>query len=494
MDHSENPELDKAQASQISTTLTLAIRNLPENDTILLPKIQQFEKQSSGKLIISPKKPLKRNDVLKRLFVTKQVSDTQKHPPEKITAHPAAEVFPGAVPSDALRIHKRVEIDTSIPRWHSTGLYAPAGEIFAVHIDSSATHAKLKVRIGAHKDKIWQHDKWKRFPEITRTFELKQAQTTAANAFGGPVYIEVPKNCKLGTINVGIRGAVEAPYYVHGKTDLEAWRETIRHNPAPWAELASDRIILTVPSANIRELDDPSSLMEKWNDILDACADLATIDTKRSSPERIVPDVQISAGYMHSGYPIMTHSDQYDKLVDKEHLQKGSWGLFHELGHNHQNRDWTFSGTGEVTVNLFTTYVFDTVCGVPPGKGRLPLEKRQQEYEKYVASGRDFDQWKSKPFLALVMYLQLQEQFGWDVYKKVFAEYSTLPDSDRPKTDADKRDQWMVRFSKAVGYNLGPFFDAWNVPVSDRAEGQIAHLPTWLPDDLKFTETVALIK
>ena len=197
---------------------------------------------------------------------------------------------------------------------------------------------------------------------------------------------------------------------------------------------------------------------------------------------------------MHSGYPIMTYADQYNKLVDREHLLTGSWGLFHELGHNHQNRDWTFSGTGEVTVNLFTTYVFDTVCGVPPAEGRMSLEKRQQEYEKYAASGRDFEQWKSKPFLALVMYLQLQEQFGWDAYKKVFAEYRALPDDQRPKTDAEKRDQWMVRFSKTVGYNLSPFFDVWNVPVSDQAKGQIAHLPVWLPDELKFSEQASLIK
>ena len=57
----------------------------------------------------------------------------------------------------------------------------------------------------------------------------------------------------------------------------------------------------------------------------------------------------------------MTLSDQYDKLVDVNNLMAGSWGLYHELGHNHQNRDWTFDGTVEVTVNLFTLYVYDKV-------------------------------------------------------------------------------------------------------------------------------------
>ena len=177
---------------------------------------------------------------------------------------------------------------------------------------------------------------------------------------------DVPNNCNLGTIKVGISGAVESPLYIHGKTNPDEWRKTIRNAPAPWAELATGKIIITVPSENIRTLDDPAALMDVWDDILDACADLATISRDRPSPERIVPDVQISAGYMHSGYPIMTHADQYANLVDRRHLLEGNWGLFHELGHNHQNSDWTFGGTVEVTVNLFTTYVFEKVCGVLP--------------------------------------------------------------------------------------------------------------------------------
>ena len=87
-----------------------------------------------------------------------------------------------------------------------------------------------------------------------------------------------------------------------------------------------------------------------------------------------------------------------------------------------------------------------------------------------------------QPFLALLMYIQLKEAFGWDAFKEVFAEYRRLPKAQRPKTDADKRDQWMVRFSRAVGKNLGPFFQAWAVPTSAQARASIANLPTWLPE------------
>lgn len=60
--------------------------------------------------------------------------------------------------------------------------------------------------------------------------------------------------------------------------------------------------------------------------------------------------MQPVAGYMHSGYPIVTHLDVCEKtcrecLYDIDNLRKnGSWGLFHEFGHNMQRGEWTFEG------------------------------------------------------------------------------------------------------------------------------------------------------
>ncbi len=229
------------------------------------------------------------------------------------------------------------------------------------------------------------------------------------------------------------------------------------------------------------------SLMEFWNQVLDACADLATIPRNRPRPERYVTDTQISAGYMHSGYPLMTMLDVAPVIVDRQRMMRndhgGVWGLFHELGHNHQRPEWTFGGTGEVTVNLFTLYVFDKVCNRPRGAfDRVGGQRRERMLADYFHNGPDFEgKWKRRPFLALVMYVQLQEAFGWEPFKKVFAQYRQLPPDQRPRSDAQKRDQWLVRFSKAVGRNLGPFFQAWGVPTSQKARAQIASLPVWMP-------------
>ena len=83
--------------------------------------------------------------------------------------------------------------------------------------------------------------------------------------------------------------------------------------------------------------------------------------------------------------------------------------------------------------------------------------------------------------LALRMYIQLQDAFGWDAFETVFAEYRDLPADQRPRNDNQKRDQWLVRMSRTTGRNLGPFFTAWGVPTTEAARESITDLPEWMP-------------
>ena len=221
-----------------------------------------------------------------------------------------------------------------------------------------------------------------------------------------------------------------------------------------------------------------------------APGEVITITVTRKRAERFVTDTQISAGYMHSGYPLMAGLDIGSTFVDKARIMRnghgGVWGLFHEIGHNHQNSLWVYRGTTEVTVNLFSLYVFEKMCGLEPKDkihgGVLPAN-REHSLKKYLEDGKKFEKWQRDPFLALYMYSMMQEDFGWEPFTKVFKEYRAADKSELPKNDDDKRDQWMVRFSRMVGKNLGPFFDAWGVPTSQEAKKSISSLSTWMPAD-----------
>lgn len=455
----------KGELRQAGWTVTAAARALPPGDVLLLPKLKKLAGASA---IPTEKEPLR--DLRSRIALTMQLLEIDRLPPEKIQAHPASAHFPGAVPKSAKRVKRTIRAKG--PGWHSTGLYAAPGDRITVTIPDGAKG--LHVRIGCHTDGLWHHDAWKRAPNITLRRSLDAKTTTVASAFGGLLYLE-------GSAEFTIEGAVEAPLYVRGVTTIQEWKK-IRTAPGPWAEIATSKVVVTVPSEFVRTLDDPEAVAEVWDRILDAAADLAGIPRDRERPERFVADVQISAGYMHSGYPIMTHLDAAPDMADAKKLLAGNWGLVHELGHNHQEDAWTFEGTGEVTNNVFSIYILEKVCSIPTRKGHPALQELDARGAAHRKNGARFDAWKDDPFLALAMYVQLREAFGWEPFQKVFAGYRG---TEPPRTDQDKRDQWMVRFSRAIGKNLGPFFQAWGVPTTEAARKSIQDLPGWMPDSMK---------
>jgi hypothetical protein len=479
-------EDDQVQCAQ---TIALALSVLPPDDEAIVKKLRDARETVGRDAVPTPKTPIRAKDGLLRALVALDVNEMRTRPAREVKAHPAAASFPGDVPQAARAVDRKLTIDTHTPGWHSTGLYARAGDLVTVTLPAAAADRGLHLRIGCHSDALWHHKEWKRMPELCCMWPLREAATEAAHALGGLVYLVVPEPCALGKVEVQIAGAVEAPLFVLGETTRDDWIARRSKLPGPWAELATKKLILTVPSRVVRDLRDPDELLKTWDQVMDACAQLARIPADRVRPERFVLDEQISAGYMHSGYPLMAHLDVEKTIVDSQMIARGegTWGFFHEIGHNHQAPEWTFDGTGEVTVNLFTMYAHEKVCKRADlgtrqnGANLIDEAERNKKIRPYFANGARFADWKADPFLALCMYIQLQQAFGWEAFQDVFEEYRKLPKTERPRNDDEKRDQWMVRFSRRVGKNLGPFFEAWGVPTTAAARAKLGDLPPWLP-------------
>ena len=58
---------------------------------------------------------------------------------------------------------------------------------------------------------------------------------------------------------------------------------------------------MTVPTANLRALEDPQPVLRLWDEMMQAIARLAAQPFPLHCPERIVADVQISAGECSKG-------------------------------------------------------------------------------------------------------------------------------------------------------------------------------------------------
>jgi hypothetical protein len=120
---------------------------------------------------------------------------------------------------------------------------------------------------------------------------------------------------------------------------------------------------------------------------------------------------------MHSGYPIVTHLDVCEKtcktcILDLEKMKSvGSWGLFHEIGHNMQRSEWTFDGCAEVTVNIFSMHAMEKIVGFPIAKQEF-LTKCKKEFQQYFSKIPSYDDWKNSCGMALMTFAQLIRHFG----------------------------------------------------------------------------------
>ncbi len=475
------------ELEQITTTLAEAVGALTEARPEFTQRVEKLCADQNGDLMPTKQTPITAAMPFARLKATLDVQRWRHLPPEKIVASPAAISFPGAINPDVKRVTQTVNVDASIPEWHGAGLYAAPGEMVTVTLPTTAVGKGLAIRIGAHTDTLWHLARWERFPEITLSRPLNAVTTRVASPFGGTLYVVVPRGCKLGTVPVTIANAVPAPRYVRGVTDRGEWKSTIRNAPGPWAEMEGKLVILTVPSYAVRDLDDPEALMAYWDDVMEHCYTLYAAP-KRNRPERYCVDRQISAGYMHSGYPIMTGDDVARTFCDLNILHGNTgikcWGFYHEMGHNFQRPEWTWDAFGEVTNNLFSLYGTETLNGVKVGAHpAMTAEQITQREQTVAAAPGSMPYYEKDPWYPLTMFWLLRREFGWEPFTKLFAEFRDLPNAERPQTEAAKHDQFLVRFSKLTGHNLTGYLSAWGVKTSDAAQAAVAGLPTWMPSD-----------
>jgi hypothetical protein len=452
-------------------------------------------KTSSGKLRIV-------KDEDEKLILKRAGDYLNNLPPEQVPAHPSAEDLYGSIPQNAPRLTRDVQIDPAVVRWHSTGLYAVPGKVVTLVFPDEWVGKGLNVQLSGHRDGIpFVKKPVMRTPTApARKFPVDGKTVKIAGAYGGAVYIDTgnePRDGKPFTVRIG--NVIEAPYFVLGKTDVKKWKNSLRKAPAPYAEFVSGRVAFSFPSEWVRDMDDPTGLLAYWDRVVELHDELGGMAHTRHGPERVNVDVQISVGLFHAGYPMQGPQKQCRGMVDLDDLKtRGNWGWFHELGHEAQrrpdkawgwNNPYTFDNSTEVTVNLFSAHAMD----------RLEMNDRRgwtwtADSATVVEQARKALE-KEKPYAELgagdklAMYLQLRDAFGWEPIQTVLASYSDDQNSNPevlPQEDDAKRDEFLIRVSKATGHNLAPFMkNLWRVPVSDAAVLQVKDLPVWMPDEFE---------
>lgn len=476
-------ELDKLRGSHVLNGMYEA---LPPGNP-LLTQIDVLFSARIDSILPTPAAPV--DDPFDQALLNREKLLLKAVPPQQVTPHRTVEAVYGVVPADAPRTGGTVRIDLSRTRWQATGYYAAPGEVVLLQFPSRMVGKGYAVRVNAHTDDISPRSAWERPPYVHRKFDIEAEEVEVANAFGGAIFVDlgggshddVPAEKEWATVT--IEGAVEHSFFVHGVHTNKDWRD-IKNKPAPYAVFVTDDLTIVQRSEEHLALEMPHELMDFWNKTMELQTYIAARTEKRSGMELINVDIQNSAGAAHAGFPIQAYDKYWINLADYDKLMKdGSWGDYHELGHNHQRSWWTFSGDTEVTVNIFSIHCTRTLnpeadrAWSPATVMRKSLAALS-EFKTYGNMGI----WERLNF-----WIQLVDGWGIAMTRSVFESYEIDRDTDPtrlPTSEAEKKDQWLLRFSDEVGLDLSKFMvDVWGLEVSLDAQAQLAAkgYKTWMP-------------
>ncbi|OHT04807.1 hypothetical protein TRFO_27669 [Tritrichomonas foetus] len=375
-----------------------------------------------------------------------------------------AKIYPGLPEKNNFISQKVVISPTNVTdQWHSTGLFAVAGEPFTIHFHSHKINynfSDVVIRVGTTTCDISNHKEWSRAPNVSAEYPLRSSCDAFMHPYGGLIYIILKKPFQ-NPVKFTFSHVIEAICY--SEDSQNSWNDEKNTKFAPMAEIIGKNVIFTVTREFALKIKDIKAFIEGWDKIVQLEDDLAC--THRERPERICCDCQLCAGYMHSGYPIMV---PISALVDIDEVARdGSWGFFHEIGHNHQSHDWTYESAGEVTVNIFSLYVskqfakkdIRTVWGM----GDL-----DDKIANFVQNGKLFSDLKNDFVLHLGIYQRIALEFGFEVFTRFFMSFMEN-DSVHPTNDEEKIDQWAIRMSKINNCDMGKVFQTWSFPISSEA-------------------------
>ncbi|MTI11710.1 hypothetical protein E1189_01170, partial [Sansalvadorimonas verongulae] len=131
-----------------------------------------------------------------------------------------------------------------------------------------------------------------------------------------------------------------------GRDTAEQWREYIRHYPAPWAELEGKYSALVLPSAMVRNIEDPTPIINFYDQVIQRAHALTGLsdndeDERDRAPDnlyRFTIDVQqrrrslaTASGYGFTLY-WLAFNNPFRWLDSNDPM--ASDVLFHEVGHS----------------------------------------------------------------------------------------------------------------------------------------------------------------
>lgn len=415
---------------------------------------------------------------------------------DQVEAHPSAALFPGEVTENGSSTPVEFHLDTTQIGWVSTDLYAPPGQPIEVSIPESIIEEGWLLRIGAHNNSIplTQTSAFTRFHCIDRVVALNETSIQVTSPFGGLIYFQKPVPEQVSedrydlvdpeatfvkpTPNfrpISITGAIAAPSYWLNQTSNTTWKSAIQKSSAPWAEIGSDRIVFTLPTETLKQVENPDVLIKKWDQFVYALNRFAGRADENPMAIRVVMDVALPRPRPVPGYPIVVPMEFGQDIVSPEDPIQ----LVRVIAACFEPKGAEFQGSGELNIRLLG--LFAMMRGLEITSFRMSeTHLRKMIADRLEREPKDRS-WSGGKYVweRLALYSLLVEEFGWEPFHQVFKESTLNPIGTKKSSEEEKAGEFLLRFCRIVDKNVSPLFVEWGVELDQSTLEKAKQFPEW---------------
>ncbi|MGD6747789.1 M60 family metallopeptidase [Streptomyces sp. BH106] len=333
--------------------------------------------------------------------------------------------------------------------------------------------------------------RWDYYATLTapRRYPLKAGANTVTDPHGGPVYFSLEGNGERATVAFK-SGSTPMPVFTLGSTEeTDFQRQLDTMTDVPVVELHGPRSIVTLTREGALLYRDEShaELLRLLEQIIDAESAISGLDGSKPvhrpkaggyhfTEVSVVPSgVGAYATHGYNGFP----RAYLDRATTVQGLRTRGWGLYHELGHLHQQFAYKPAGMTEVTVNIYSLAV-QRALGQPsnlltadPATGLNPFQSARAKFD---TDGLTYEK-SFGAYEKLVPLRQLELAFGdsfWPRLHRLVREEN--PQSDSSDSAGRYRDLALYA-SRVAERDLTDFFlTTWAFPIDAQGRAELAAL------------------
>lgn len=352
--------------------------------------------------------------------------------------------------------------------FYTTGFYLPPSTPLKIEVTAlSGSHMPV-LMVGTYS-RYQAH--WN-----PSSYTLSPGVNTLTDSVGGILYLRFNSTTASGRVQLKfMSGMRPIPYFQLGKTTQADWVKMVDQiNNVPDVQLVGNKTIITFSLANARanKNENQEALIKKADRVIvveDSISGLFGTDPidqpnvhKYLMTETDHTGYFMAATYFRTFYSSATGG--VNAILKAENL---TWGPWHELGHMHQQGSWTWTGLGEVTVNIYSIAV-EKAFGITPT--RLSSQGEWNKTATYLAlpdAERSFNGSNASVWTRLCMFQQLKLAFGDHFYHELHK--AGRRETARPNSTDTKMHWFMLKACTISGKNLTGFFQKWGLKLSTQA-------------------------